>query len=129
MRRPIAISKVEQKKLAEIYDSIVCVVSPTMSIEEEQELRDSVFGLNNEKLPTIWDGGNFLGWEIKEYAVTRDDAYTMDIDSLFDKYELTKWYDQLFIRQLITIRQQLMPMETSQYPVILIPLIYPLDNR
>ena len=97
-----AISKIEQKKMVEIYDSTVCVVT-NISLEEEQKLRDSVFGITEEKSPLIWAGGDFDGWKIKRYDVTRYDAYSMEIDSLFDKYNLTKWYDQLFIRQLIKV--------------------------
>ncbi len=98
-----AISSVEQLKLAQIYDSTVCVISPNLSVEEEQTLRDTVFGQRKKTSPRIFVGGNFLGWKIKEYEVTRHDAYSMDTDSLFVKYHLTNWYDQLFIKQLIKI--------------------------
>lgn len=97
------ITKIKQKKLAQIYDSTVCVVSPNMSIEEEEKLRESIFGMTEEGSAIIWAGGNFLGWKMKGYEVTRYDAYSMDTDSLFAKYKLINWYDQLFIRQLIKI--------------------------
>lgn len=98
-----AIATVEQKKLVQIYDTTICLVTPDMSIEDEQELRNKIFGDIKEKSPKIWIGGNFIGWKIKDYEVTRYDAYSMDIDSIFTKYNLTTWYDQLFVKQLIKV--------------------------
>ena len=98
-----AISDVEQKKYVENYDTSICVLAPDLSIVKELKLRDQLFGKVKEKSPKIFSGGNIMFWKIKDYDVTRHDAYTMDIDSLFAKYNLTKWYDQLFIRQMIKV--------------------------
>lgn len=97
------ITAVQQKKLVQVYDSTVCLITPDMSVDDEQELRNQIFGEVKERSPKIWISGNILGWKIKEYEVTRHDAYSMDIDSLFTKYELTEWYDQLFVKQLIKV--------------------------
>ena len=98
-----AISTVQQKKFATKYDSTICLVSPNISIEKELEMRNKIFGTVVEKSPKLFAGGNIMWWKMKDYKVTRDDAYSMSTDSLFIKYNLTKWYDQLFIRQLIKI--------------------------
>lgn len=98
-----AIQKVEQKELAEIYDTTICNYFPDIDIEAQQKFRSELFNEAEKKSPRIFVGGTFLGYNLKEYDVTRDDAYSMDIDSLFNKYQLTNWYDQLFIRQLIKI--------------------------
>lgn len=98
-----AISTVEQKMFVDKYDSTICLVVPNISVDEEQKLRTTIFGPIKESSPKIFVGGNFMSWKIKGYEVTRFDAYSMDIDSLFVKYYLTKWYDQLFIRQLIKV--------------------------
>ena len=97
------ISTVEQKKFAEKYDSTICIAVPDIGAEKENELRNMIFGAVKERSSRIFVGGNFMGWKLKEYDVTRHDAYSMETDSLFAKYNLTKWYDQLFIRQLIKI--------------------------
>ncbi len=98
-----AISNVEQKKYVATYDSTICVLAPDISIEKELALRNAIFGQIKEKPTKIFVGGNIMMWKLKEYEVTRNDAYTMEIDSLFAKYNLTKWYDQLFIKQLIKV--------------------------
>lgn len=98
-----AITKVEQKKLANIYDTAVYSIIPNIDTLQHRTLRDRIFTLANAKSPRIFVGGTFLAWDMKEYEVTRYDAYSMEIDSLFKKYELTKWYDQLFIKQLIKV--------------------------
>lgn len=98
-----AISTMQQKKFAANYDSTICLVSPNISVDKELEMRNSIFGTVTEKSPKLFPGGNIMWWKIKKYEVTRNDVYSMSTDSLFTKYNLTKWYDQLFIRQLIKI--------------------------
>jgi len=98
-----AITKVEQKKLAQIYDTAVYSIIPNIDTSQHQALRDRIFSTAKEESPRIFAGGNFLFWDLKDYEVTRYDAYSMETDSLFKKYNLTKWYDQLFIKQLIKV--------------------------
>lgn len=98
-----AIAEVEQKKLAEIYDTAIYSIIHNIDTIQHRQLRDRIFTAANKEPTRIFTGGNFLGWDIKEYYVTRYDAYSMDIDSLFKKYNLTEWYDQLFIEQLIKV--------------------------
>ena len=98
-----AMTTVEHKKIAKIYDTAVYSIIPDIDTVQHRLLREKLFDRAKYKSPYIFTGGTFLAWDLKSYEVTRYDAYSMELDSLFEKYQLTKWYDKLFIQQLIKV--------------------------
>lgn len=98
-----ALKKVERKRLAALYDSSIYLIVDPIDTISVDSLRKSIFIDIDDGSELLLPAGNIINYKFEGYEVTRDDAYSMNIDSLFKKYQLTSWKDKLIVKQILKV--------------------------
>ena len=96
------IEDVELAKQKVLYDSIVSDLGKSAD-PLFIAVRDSLYGELNIDSMHLGDSGflSIFGFDIRDYKITKRDALNLDNDELFEKYEVEKFGDRLFIKQYI----------------------------
>lgn len=96
--------KINTSNLAVQYDSLIQVIIPEADTTQVDSLRKSLFkGIVKPKEDFILKNFTVGETSFKKYKITRTDAYTLDFDKLYKKYEINSGWHQMIVRQYIRV--------------------------
>jgi len=98
------ITEVERNRLAKVFENKLYEVEDTISETTISRLKNDIFELTENTYDELLvESGNILNFEFDGYTITRKDAYSLSIDSLFTKYKITDWKDKFIIKQFVKV--------------------------
>ena len=99
------IENITKSELVTQYDTIATQLIPQADSIQIDTLRRTLFG----NVKRVEDDTLFynviLYTDLSKYGILRKDAYTLSSKELYKKYEITGWWEQLFIRQTVRINK------------------------
>lgn len=100
------IGDITKSELLTQYDTIATDLIPTADSIQIDTLRRALFGnAKSVDQDTMFSNVTVLFTNLGEYGILKKDGYTMTIEEVYDKYEITGWWNQLIIRQTIRINK------------------------
>ena len=96
---------IAKSELVTQYDTIASTLIPTANNIQIDTLRKALFGdAKHVDQDTMFANIN-LFTNLGDYGILKKDAYSMSSQELYDKYDITGWWNKLFIRQTIRINK------------------------
>jgi len=99
------VADITKGELIAAYDTIATELIPAADSVQLDTLRSALFGdarpVNEDTMFTNIS----LYTDVSTYGILTKDAYSMTANELFEKYEVTNWYEKLYIRQTIKINK------------------------
>lgn len=98
-------ASITKSELVTQYDTIAATLIPAADSIQIDTLRSALFGdARHVDEDTMFYNIQLLTNPGK-YGILKKDAYSLTSKELYDKYDITGWWDQLFIRQTIKINK------------------------